>query len=556
MSPIYVEAHGALIPDRKIFIPEGVTVHFYAKEGEYASFASFLYVLAGADMKPARSVVGPKWIADTTLSPITKDQFYWTKALADQTGLEYYAGGFAGAPLALCTRPTDEGGEPFFGADPNACDSNGHTCDGYLGRFSNESVIHMAACQGYRGASTFPNTVERLTRDYPEDSFLRTLARRLFPTLRTTPAIMVVDGEEVAYRTSQVYDQDLETLPDAEEAGRFIRLAEVDKHAAWQKFLAYPPATRNFLLAGYENFRVALEAVEKAVAVPEGGGGWLRLDELTVLRGVSAEEIHEELSGSGTSALNPSPPRLRDALNATASGFKSADFRDAGRQAGSWLGIFQDWLHTPEGEAASNVDGTTAASLINWLQTDELATFFTHTSQFHEKFRNLLDFSENMQDSWHPVTALFPELASGLASTLEEYVIRELWLHHVKLDVTLSSFTAPDIPDLDVLTGDELIRERMDQFTTHYAQLDEQQNAHASSMDDENVTAVGKEIDTLRAAMDTGNEALAVIAEMTELYGTASNCADSAYRDSLELLEPLYAVFRTATFTRDDLTTA
>ncbi|RSS56461.1 putative adhesin [Streptomyces sp. WAC06614] len=547
MATLYVLAHGALVPGRKIHVPAGVTVHFYARPGELATHPTFLYLLAGARMKPARSVTGPQWIDDTSLSSVTEEEYAWARALADMNGLDFRAGGHEGAPLALCTKPYDDRGAPLFGA-ADACTEGEHTCDGYLGRAAQGSVIHLGACQGYDDLSTaLSRAARRILSRFPENETLKALARTHFAEPRQTPGIMMVGDEEVPYQVKADDDHDgFETLA---EFNRFMQLASVDKHAAWQKFLTYPSAVRPHLLF-YPEFRAALESVQKAVVRPQGGG-WVRLDELAALRGVDAHDLSTALFLSDEIRLDPSPDTVRKALFTAADGVKGRDFREAGQEAGSWLGIFRHWLHTAAGRAASGIDGRVAVDLVNWLAADELAPFHSG-APFHEKFRVLLDLSEALQDPRHPVTVLFPAHVQALASSVEAYVEREQWLVRTQLCEGLTLFEGAGSPELDVLTGEDTVRELMERFQEHQARL-ETQLACTDPEQHEEFAAIHQEMSTLGICREKAETALRVLDETVSYFSTARATVEGAYSEALQLLETPYAAFREVTFNWDDV---
>lgn len=515
-------------------MPAGVTVHFYARPGEYAWTPTFLYVLAGAQMKPVRSVTGPVWIDDTSMSPITKAEYDWSKALADINGLEYYAGGHEGAPLALCTKPYDDVGEPFFGPADDACTVSEHTCDGYLARAPKGTEIHVSSCQAK--TAMLSEAARRILSWFPQNKRLESLARTLFAEPDATPAIMRVGGEEVAYH--DVKDMEHDLFEDHEEVSRFLQLAVVDKHVAWQKFLAYPTAVR-YQLMYYSDFREAVESAQKAVVRPEGGA-WVRLDELARLKGVDTEDLITELHLSGELPLAPSFDGFRAAMSAECGA--AAQPQDS-HAAESWLGIFRHWLHTPAGMAASGAEGQVAVGLVTWLAGAEMEDALF--GEWHERMRFFLDFSELLQDARHPVAVLFPEYAEALKVALESYVEREQWLVETKLCEGLTRFD-------DVREGQRTVMKLMHQLEDHQAQLDEQ----LAGTDPESfldVDAVHEEMTALGIRREEAQFTLNVLEEMDSYRDMARESYKNVSYEAVEMMEAPYAVFREARCGWEDL---
>ncbi|MFE5541613.1 hypothetical protein ACFQ78_38645 [Streptomyces sp. NPDC056519] len=543
MPALYVLAHGALIRGRKIHVPTGVTVHFYALPGERAYFSTFLYLLAGATMQPARSVTGPKWIDDTELFPLEREGYDWAKALADTNGLSLHGPGHDDAPPSLCTKPYDDHGAPFVGPDDDACTEDNHTCDGYLARSREGTEIHLGACQGSQDLTAALSTAARqILSWFPGNKRLQELARTLFAEPGSTPGIMIVGDEEVPYRDP---NQDHYGFEWETEADRFEQLAAMDKHAAWQKFLSYPTNVR-YLLMCSPSFRAAVGSAQKEVVQPRDGG-WIRLDDLAALRGVKVEELRCELLASCKQPL--APPR---------GGFQRTlcDSRSAGAQgqgAASWLAIFRNWLLTPGGREASGIDGKVAADLIDWLLRDELMPVRSpDLMNPRGTLWPLLDFSESLQDDRHPVATLFPDHAPALTFLLESYVELEQWLAKAKLCEGLTLFDGLESPEVDAQTDLHTVSALIEQFHQHQAHLDDQL-AHTDPDHSFDISIVHQEMAILSSCTARAEETLGVLSQVRELLDRAEEAATVLYYDAKSMLEAPYTAFCDVTLGWEDV---
>lgn len=556
MPSIYVATHGVLVPRTKVRVPAGVTLHYYSQPGELTDAMTFLYVLAGGRMKPVRSVTGPCEVDQILMTAITEHEHVWAKELAGMSGLELFCAGYEDAPPSLCTQP----------AGPltwSPCTTEKHTCGGYFGRFPKVTEIHLSACQPYANLSLLLAVVaRRITKAFPQNERLRQLAEFYLPLPPATSGTMAVGHEEETVYGSAEEGTAFEIK---EEIARFISLAEVDKHAAWQRFLSYKGATK-ILLGSNPLFRSTLEVVQKAVVKPRGGQGWLRLDELAVLKGTTPERILEAVwSADEPLTLEPSPSRLNAALYQaapTGSEWRQSDTR---RNAASWLGVFRDWLRTPAGQAAAGIDGEVAVALVNWLTAGELDVFYADTAHF-ERFRALLDFSESTQDARHPVAVLFPEDVGNLAAALEKYVKNEQALHQITFRGDLALDAVIGGPDLFLESRMDTVRSFLDHFTDELTRL-EQQREEATSADARD-TEEGAEaartpwdweyaelaISELEANISKVREASEYLAAMAETYSIAFDTALGVHATATETLAQAYDLFADVTFTEDDLT--
>ncbi|MFF3160036.1 hypothetical protein [Streptomyces sp. NPDC057910] len=551
MSVLYLSAHGMTSPlDEVIRVPAGVTLHYYGLPGEKTYSMAFLYLLAGGSMKPARTVTGPARVAQLILEPVTDDEYAAEKELAGISGVELLCAGHDGVPLPLCTKPL---GPLAWSWSP--CTSAGHTCDGFLGTYPEATEIHLSACQSYANIGTALGKVTKWLLEYfPQNTVVQGLADKY--GTRATPATLTVGDDTVEYDPNHGG----EPFEPMQESTRFRQLADLDKHAAWQRFLSYPAATKILMLT-QPGFRRKLETVQRAVVKP-AGKGWLRLGELAALQGMDPEDVLAVLrSSSDPVPLGPSVTSFEEAArdNGLALAYAEYDPRKAkGREAASWLGLFRDWLVTPDGCSASGIDARAAIGLVNWCAS---AWQFCPQRDY-ERVRMLLDISESMQDTHHPVTLLMPQYPAMLAAALETYIGHEQWLHsEVDLCRGLTHFDHSSVSPVDDFTEHDTIRQLISRFEQYRSQLREQPDQLGTEAADHGESGPGAlggialqtELDALDTSIATAHTVLAVLAEMAQACTTANEAVKAAVGEGTALLEPAFDQFRNLTFTLDDL---
>ncbi|MFF4369317.1 hypothetical protein [Streptomyces sp. NPDC001594] len=563
MSTIYIATHGALVPRTKVRLPAGVTIHYYSRPGELTQAMTFLYALAGGRMKPVRSVTGPCEVDQIMMTRITEHEHVWGKELAAIGGVELSCAGYDGAPQSLCTKPVGP-------LNWSPCPPDAHTCEGYLARYPQATEIHLSACQPYVNLRNGLALLSRWAlRNHPQNGRLRQLATTYAPMPPSTPATLAVGEQEVVYREEGPDPFEVDT-----EVGRFQRMAAVDPHAAWQRFLAYPHATK-ILLGSRAAFRSTLEEVQKTVTQPQGQG-WLRLDRLAAARHMDAEELlHAVRMASAPVLLAPSPATFVYAHLALGRPAE-ADWKYAGEHAqdsGTWLGIFRDWLRTPAGQDASGIEAAVAVDLVNWYRVNETQAFFG-TAKHYEVFRSLLDLSDGMRDAGHPLTRLFPQHATDLEAALAAYVELE---QSLPCEVGFQHELAREVPvhagaDLFSPQGGPTLYRLMSRLEDRRDEIDEQlaqayaqlEVLHAGGHSDveqvtgldavqETVGHLEREQSFLVADIETAEEVETAIGRMSEAYDTALEVTADVCKRTEQILEAAYAQFRSVTFTEGDL---
>lgn len=330
MSEIFLVSHGMSYSRKKIWIPRGMVVHFYAKSGERADGMAILHALSGAQMEPAETVIGPAEVDFMVLRPHSAEEVAASRELAARSPggrKSIINAGQGGVPGVLCSAPHPAGSSVVEQA-VSACSAEGHHCTGILGRIGARTVLHIGAC-----------------RNGAMQVLLRKLGLR--GPIPITPPIAspdhIADGIDGSGSLRQVQEE--AGRADAVYAVRDTLIQLRESHQPLELLKLHKGLSDNLqlMLQRIPQVREALKwaAAEARAVRSEGRNGsvpWVPAELLAAVTGKSVELLAQ---GPQTIALRP-PARMDTALL-------------PGQQ---WRTLFQLWLaHTGRGGGADATPG-------------------------------------------------------------------------------------------------------------------------------------------------------------------------------------------------------
>jgi hypothetical protein len=136
MTGIFVVGHGAGA-NMETFVPESMTVHLYAEDGESLPALNVMEILRHGGRQAVRSLTGGESVSNLFLTPLSQNQFE-TELGAVQDGQVVLFVGYD-TPVA------DRTGYTLCASDC-AAETGVHNCLGLFGMFKDESELHLLVC--------------------------------------------------------------------------------------------------------------------------------------------------------------------------------------------------------------------------------------------------------------------------------------------------------------------------------------------------------------------------------------------------------------------------
>jgi hypothetical protein len=136
MTGTFVVGHGA-DPDSTTFVPQSMTVHFYAEDGESIPAPNVMEILRHRGRQAVRSLTGGAVVPNVYLTPLLQNH-YETELGAVQRGDVVLFVGYD-VPVGDRTGYT-------LCASTCAPESGVHDCLGLFGVFKDESDLHLVVC--------------------------------------------------------------------------------------------------------------------------------------------------------------------------------------------------------------------------------------------------------------------------------------------------------------------------------------------------------------------------------------------------------------------------